>query len=565
MRYFFKLFFVFLFLLFFTFNIQAEWNQDFQNAWNSFHSLMKNDALSKYRSSWLNIADKFQKVYNQDKLGPYAPKSLFFLGRVYEELGWISCLQIDQLKSIEYFQQVIRQFYSHSWADDASLHIARVYAFQLKDYSKAINELNYLLKNYPHGDMVSRAKGFLLQLKKKVDESKTDVQENLYKSSSQLNSNKSILSNIRYWSNDDYTRVVLDFDKEVQFKEKLLNPDPKIINNYRLVIDLNQVEISSNIEKEQLIIDGILRNIRIGKQDLEQVRLVLDIENIRDTRVFSLSNPFRIVIDIFGDENAKKIKKTLIENKKVNSEFYKKKKITKNIVEQLGLKVKTIMIDAGHGGKDPGAIANNTKEKTVNLEFALILGDKLEKKGYNVIYTRKKDIFIPLEERSALANSKNVDIFISIHCNSYSKDTAHGLEVYYLDLAKSKSAVRVAARENAVSEKKISDLQFILTDLMLNSKITESKDLAKNVHEKTITNARKKYYLKSHGVHGAPFYVLMGSKMPAILVELGYLTNKNEVKKLRSKKYLNILADGICLGIDSYRSKIERYSNEVIK
>ena len=411
--------------------------------------------------------------------------------------------------------------------------------------------------------MVPRAKEFLLQLEKKINESKINVQENLYnKSSYQLNSNKSILLNIRHWSSDDYTRVVLDFDKEVQFKEKLLNPDPKIINNYRLIIDLNQVEISSNIEKEQPIVDGILRNIRIGKQDLEQVRLVFDMVNIRDTRVFSLSNPFRIVIDIFGDENAKK---TFVINQKNDSEFYKKKKITKNIVEQLGLKVKTIMIDAGHGGKDPGAIANNTKEKTVNLEFALILGKKLEKKGYNIIYTRKKDIFIPLEERSILANSKNVDIFISIHCNSYPKDTAHGLEVYYLDLAKSKSAVRVAARENAVSEKKISDLQFILTDLMLNSKITESKDLAKNVHEKTITNTRKKYSLKSHGVHGAPFYVLMGSKMPAILVELGYLTNKNEVKKLCSKKYLNVLADGICLGIDSYRNKIERYSNEVMK
>ena len=126
-------------------------------------------------------------------------------------------------------------------------------------------------------------------------------------------------------------------------------------------------------------------------------------------------------------------------------------------MEQLGLKVRTVMIDAGHGGKDPGAIANGVREKDVNLRMARIMGNMLQAQGFKVLYTRTTDKFIPLEERTALANTKGADLFISIHCNAYKNPRIHGLEVYYLNLATDAQAVRVAARENGVSTKKISE------------------------------------------------------------------------------------------------------------
>jgi len=234
------------------------------------------------------------------------------------------------------------------------------------------------------------------------------------------------------------------------------------------------------------------------------------------------------------------------------------KKYSGSLVEQLGLKVRTIMIDAGHGGKDPGAVAHGIQEKDINLRMARILGQMLKDQGFEVHYTRTSDKFLPLEERTAMANAKNADLFISIHCNAYKDKSVRGLEVYYLNLATDAQAVRVAARENGVSAKKISDMQFILSDLMLNSKINESRQMASIVEKETLRAVRAQFPLSSHGSKGAFFYVLTGARMPSILVELGYLTNPEEAAKLNSEAYLKAMARGLANGVMAYRNKVER-------
>jgi N-acetylmuramoyl-L-alanine amidase len=236
------------------------------------------------------------------------------------------------------------------------------------------------------------------------------------------------------------------------------------------------------------------------------------------------------------------------------------KKYTGSLVEQLGLKVRTIMIDAGHGGKDPGAVANKLQEKDINLRMAKILGGMLKEQGFEVHYTRTGDKFIPLEERTAMANAKNADLFISLHCNAYKDSSAKGFEVYYLNLATDAQAVRVAARENGVSAKKISDMQFILSDLMLNSKINESRQMASIVEAETLRAMRPKYALASHGSKGAFFYVLTGARMPSILVELGYLTNPAEAARLNTDAYLTTMAQGLTRGVLAYKKKLERFA-----
>lgn len=160
-----------------------------------------------------------------------------------------------------------------------------------------------------------------------------------------------------------------------------------------------------------------------------------------------------------------------------------------------------------------------------------------------------------------MANSKKADLFISIHCNAHNSKRVEGFEVYYLNLAKSKDAVRVAARENSISEKKISDLQYILTDLMLNSKISESRDLAGSVHKTALKSGRQVYSsLNDHGVRQAPFYVLMGAQMPSILLELGYITNPEDRRHLQSEKFLTRMASGLVQGIVEYRDKMKQYA-----
>ena len=232
-----------------------------------------------------------------------------------------------------------------------------------------------------------------------------------------------------------------------------------------------------------------------------------------------------------------------------------------SLIEQLGLTVKTIMIDPGHGGKDVGAAANGLYEKDIVLRAAKIIGAKLEARGFRVLYTRTTDVFIPLEERTAMANVRKADLFLSIHCNAVEDPAANGLEVYSLNLARTQDAVRVAARENAVSAKRISDLQIILTDLMLNSKVKESKDLAGQVQGNILKSVRPKYPLRDRKQREAPFYVLMGAKMPAILVELGYLTNPEEAKRLNNQEYITRMADGIVNGVVAYKTTIERYAS----
>lgn len=238
----------------------------------------------------------------------------------------------------------------------------------------------------------------------------------------------------------------------------------------------------------------------------------------------------------------------------------KQKKQAGNLVEQLGLTVRTVVLDAGHGGKDPGAMAYGLREKDINLRMARILGPLLEARGFRVVYTRSRDTYLSLDKRTQIANAAKGDLFLSIHCNAHTDASIHGFELYYLDLATDTQAIRVAARENGVSEKKISDMQLILSDLLLHSKIDESKTLARVMQNYVITDAGKKFGLQDHGARGAFFYVLTGVRMPAVLVELGYITHAEEARRLRDKAYLRSIAQSLVQGVVAYTKQLERFA-----
>ena len=227
----------------------------------------------------------------------------------------------------------------------------------------------------------------------------------------------------------------------------------------------------------------------------------------------------------------------------------------RSLIRALGLKIRRIVIDAGHGGHDTGTIGpNGLQEKDLVLDVALRLGRLLEAKlGAEVIYTRDDDTFIPLETRTAIANEHQADLFISVHANSSRDETARGVETYYLNFTSSPDALEVAARENAVSEKSIYELQDLVKKITLKDKIDESRELANDVQQSLYAGlSPKNPTLRNRGVKKAPFVVLIGANMPSILAEISFVSNPTDEKKLETPEYRQKIAESLSKGIAKY-------------
>ncbi len=231
---------------------------------------------------------------------------------------------------------------------------------------------------------------------------------------------------------------------------------------------------------------------------------------------------------------------------------------TNNMAAQLGLGVQTIFIDAGHGGRDPGAVNNGLVEREIVLDISKRVGRILTGKGLTVVYSRTKDSTVALSARPAHANATHADLFVSIHINALPANNVHGFETYYLDFSKNTETAQVAALENATSDRKLGDIQSLVADVMLNVRTAESSRLATDIQNATIQHLKSEgYKTRNGGTRSAPFHVLIGTNMPAVLVEAGYSTHKGEAKKLADPAYRQSLAEGIAAGILAYRKRLQ--------
>lgn len=337
------------------------------------------------------------------------------------------------------------------------------------------------------------------------------------------------VKDIRYWSSAGYTRVVVDLSQPVEFTNKRLsNPD-------RLYFDLKNSEIAKEIKTKLPVDDGILKFVRAGQFNPDTVRVVLDLETMEDFKVFILDDPTRLIIDV----NAKRPERM----------------VSKRIV----------VLDPGHGGHDPGAVGlNGLYEKNVVLDIALKVRETLSKDPtLDVSLTRDKDVFIPLEERTAIAMSRNADLFVSIHANASPKRAARGIETYLLNWTNDEEAIRVAARENAISVKRMkekmqkykNELDIILSDLSRDFKRDESLKLANYIQNSLVADiGAVNKNTANLGVKQAFFYVLVGASMPSILAEVAFISNPEEERLLSKESYRSMIADSIASGIKSYLS-----------
>ena len=230
-----------------------------------------------------------------------------------------------------------------------------------------------------------------------------------------------------------------------------------------------------------------------------------------------------------------------------------------SIARQLGLGVSRIVIDAGHGGHDPGAQARGVVEAELVLDVALRV-EKLLKKvpGVEVVLTRRTDEFVALQERTAIANREGADLFLSIHANASPSAQVHGIETYFLNFATNLSAAAVAARENAASGQGMNALPDIVKAIALNNKLDESRDFATEVQHSMVERLRSSNKtIKDLGVKQAPFVVLIGASMPSVLAEIGFVTNAQEAKLVKSNGYRQRIADALFEAIKKYQTSLK--------
>jgi N-acetylmuramoyl-L-alanine amidase len=360
---------------------------------------------------------------------------------------------------------------------------------------------------------------------------------------------------LRFLSWNGYTRIMLDLSQETKYEVRRLKEDPAKGMPPRIYVDVLGARLALISKEPVPVEDGLLRQVRLGQYSADVVRVVLDINNLRDYKSFLAADPYRLVIDVYGQRAeasaAKEVARTLTAD---GRRTVAKVNIPSSPAPATS-GLRKIVLDPGHGGKDPGAIgAGGIAEKDIVLSIAKKLAAKLRKDlRVDVVLTRKDDRFVALEDRTALANAENADLFISLHVNASENTEAKGIETYYLDNTTDEAAIRLAARENSTSRRNISDLQFILSDMTQNMKLEDSITLAHRL-QGSIVGAMAKTMddVRDLGVKKALFHVLVGARMPSVLVEMFFITNRSEGRAMSRESYQDAMVEALFEGIQKY-------------
>ena len=539
-----------------------------------FSALEKDAKKGGRRDLWLGLEKKCADVAAKSK-GEDAARAALYRARAWQELGNRSYLASDHKEAVKFFGVVADKYGNYKAAPESLLRQATVQADKLGDGAGAEKTLNRLIRSYPKAPEAATAKQ---RLASGGGAARADAagaaQIAGTGSAAPVTDGKDAsvtLKKITWKGKPQRAVVTLELNDGADFSYNFLPPDPAKKTPGRLYLDIAGAFPGSGVKAGVTPKNLVVSRIRTSRSG-EGTRVTLECDGLRCYAVRVPDNaPGTIEIEISRAEDIKGGvsvgtgkpgsqkggQGTSQGSSQASSGAAPAKPVS--VMDQLGLTVKTIMLDAGHGGKDPGAMAGGIVERQFTLAMARRVGALLEKKGFTVLYTRTGNTYISLQDRPDIANNKKADLFISFHVNANNNAAVHGLETYYLDEAKTQDAAVVAARENAVSVKNISDLQFILTDLMLSYKVKESRHLALCVHRGILKKLRASK-LSSHdnGVRSAPFYVLMGARMPAILVEFGYITNKGDLASLKSDAYLQRQAEGLVEGILQYQAELAK-------
>lgn len=510
-----------------------------------------------------------QQALQEDDAGRISDKCIYMIAQSYHRLYDDSHRPKDCTGALENYRRVVEKYPASSLADDAQYLIGILW--MREDPSQAYLEFAKVGVLFPDGDMKAKAAAKMAELSKGAKGRGKDDQSpapsvasrpvgrsksaRTRKADSTGESFPSLirLDKIQHWSGSDYTRVALYTDAPVSYEQHAVSANPKTQQAAKIYLDLKDCQISPKIGEKIRVMDTILQSIHVERKEGGRAQIVLESGSIERYRVFSLSDPCRLIVDVKGKNSPQEEVCPAPPPRSAPAD-------APSLARQLCLGVKKIVLDPGHGGKDKGATSpHNIFEKDITLAVAKELKAVLEAEiGCEVVLTRTRDRYLSLEERTAIANAQRADLFVSIHTNANENRSLHGTETYFLNLSKDKESARVAAFENATSTKKLSDLETILHDLMLNTKINESARLAGQVQSQLVGKLQAQYDgIRDLGIKQAPFYVLLGAEMPSILIETAFITNPREERLLKDRKFQENLARAIAGGIESYIQRMK--------
>jgi len=559
-------------------SLRSEARRAYAVASQRLAELKKSPEKSKYRSYWIDSIRAFELVEKKYGKSKYAQDACFDRAEAYRDLYQRSRFSKDRDKSLQAYG-ICQAFYpGHSRAPEALYRVIEISLDHKKDEASAANACTQLAKFYPRSSWTSKATARLKSTALKAVEKRRQAP---LKVARRKTTSRSVVNTIRYRSSGEYTRVVIDYRKKTEFRVIELKDPP------RLVFDLWNARLGPLVDIDPMAVnDGILRQVRASQYTHDTVRVVLDLASIKGYAAFPLRDPQRLVIDVTGEANrgagitladaGTSTRDALVASERntaagsiaepqAGAGQALNARVARNgagfsLSRQLGLKVRTIAIDAGHGGRDPGAIGRRgTKEKNITLDIAKRLAALVkEGLGCKVVMTRDRDVFVPLEDRTAIARTKGADLFVSIHVNANRKRQARGIETYIQGLkASDLDAMATAARENATTAKTLGELDDelskILTGLRMESNDEDSIYFAHAV-QRSLTDAVRPIQGREVdlGVKRAFFYVLINTGMPSILAEVGFISNPVDEKLLRKQSYRQSIAEALYDGVKEY-------------
>ena len=605
------------------------------------------------------------------------PDSLLAVAELYTEMGDRFGRSYYQ-SAADSYRFLVREYPTSRYCQDATLRAAKLQRDQLGDSALAKKTYGDFLKRYPRSPRKHEAQEALAELALLQNGDAPSATNNVALNSTaappaseEVRANAPVHSGgksvgrpgsreiprvrmIRADANGDTTRVTIDLEDSVQYASgRIANPE-------RIFFDLHAARLTPEVARGNVRVDGgLLTAVRVAQNHGGVVRVVLDVNGVKEYTASLTNNPPRLLIDLYGNSRAaapmraakgKRGQEAVVEdsnesavaasgartvqdaapkgrgtdadsaseqraensksaisgaigggatgngvindsgavnnssavarNSLPGAKSTKSKSIKattssakpdlirpasapqptrdgqSTLTRALGLKIGRIVIDAGHGGHDTGTIGpTGLMEKDLCLDVALRLGKIIEQRlpGADVIYTRSDDSFVPLEERTNIANQAKADLFISIHANSSRDHAARGIETYYLNLKGSAEAMEVAARENATAQGGVHELQDLVMKIARTEKIDESKELAEDIQDslsKRIQKSNKP--MKNRGVRKAPFVVLIGADMPSILTEISFLSNPADEQMLKKPEQRQKVAEGLYQGMVSY-------------
>jgi N-acetylmuramoyl-L-alanine amidase len=595
--------------------------------------------LAEYKK----VVAGYQRVYMITPHATEVPEALFAVAELNTEMGDHFGRSYYQTAA-ETYAYLIHDYPSSKHVQEAMLRLANLQKDQLGDTAGATKTYEDFEKKFPRSTHKREVQEALAELALRrsaetgevatknsappvtLTTTKTDsVTSEPYKNLSGGEPAKSVavprVQKIRTNVTADSAEVIIDLEDSVQYTSgRIAGPD-------RIYFDLHAAKLAPAVARANVLVSGsLLTKVRVAQNHSGVVRVVLDVDGVRDYAVSLTKKPFRLVIELYSSANRGKTNSTeaakngksksadttvqaaeadltavsstsgqpspkpaandsiegnigppspkvLPEPSKTSLTKTSNSKNKPDLVQPvaapmptrdgqstltraLGLKINRIVIDAGHGGHDTGTMGpTGLMEKDLCLDVALRLGKIIDQKlpGADVVYTRSDDTFVPLEERTRIANEARADLFVSIHANSSPDRGARGVETYYLNLKGSPEAMEVAARENAVSQEGIHDLEDMVKKIARTEKMDESKELAEDVQDylsKRIQKTAKP--VRDRGVRKAPFVVLIGADMPSILTEISFLSNPSDEQLLKKPDHRQHIAEGVYQGVSAY-------------